>query len=98
MSISGGMSKCVGFDQDLLNLDYVVEAGAEEAMRAVKQFQEGKIRSRFLDLLFCKGCINGPVIDKRISGPSRKQIVVDYIKSQDRPRAGRREGRLRRPD
>ena len=84
LSISGGMSKGVGFEQDLLNLDYVVEAGADEAMRAIKQLQEGKIRSNFLDLLFCKGCINGPITDKNISGPSRKQIVVDYIKAQDR--------------
>jgi len=83
LSISGGMSKCVGFDQDLLNLDYVVEAGAEEVLRAVKQLQEGKIRSKFLDLLFCHGCINGPVTDKKISGPSRKQIVVDFIKSRE---------------
>jgi signal transduction histidine kinase len=83
LSIAGGMSKCIGFNQDLLNLDYVVEAGTEEAMRALKQFQEGKIRSSFLDLLFCKGCINGPVVDKNISGPSRKQIIVDYIKSQN---------------
>jgi hypothetical protein len=52
-------------------------------MRAIKQLQEGKIRSNFLDLLFCKGCINGPITDKNISGPSRKQIVVDYIKAQD---------------
>ena len=85
LGIAGGMSKCVGFDQDLLNLDYVVEAGPEEAMRALKQFQEGKIRSRFLDLLFCKGCINGPVVDKNIAGPSRKQIIVDYIRSEDGP-------------
>jgi two-component system NtrC family sensor kinase len=83
LSIAGGMSKCIGFNQDLLNLDYVVEAGADEAMRAIKQFQEGKIRSRFLDLLFCQGCINGPVVDKNISGPSRKQIIVDYIKSEN---------------
>ncbi|TFG56204.1 MAG: hypothetical protein E4H35_05040 [Candidatus Aminicenantes bacterium] len=85
LSISGGMSKCVGFDQDLLNLDHVVESGAEEAMRAVRQLQEGKIRSRFLDLLFCQGCIHGPVTDKKISGPSRKQILVDYIRTQDKP-------------
>jgi signal transduction histidine kinase len=83
LSVAGGMSKCIGFDQDLLNLDYVVEAGTEEAMRAIKQFQEGKIRSKFLDLLFCRGCINGPVVDKNISGPSRKQIIVDYIRSED---------------
>ncbi len=91
LGISGGMSKCVGFDQDLLNLDYVVEAGAHEAMRAVKQLQEGKIRSKFLDLLFCRGCINGPITDKSISGPSRKQIVVDFIKDQDE--RSQREGK-----
>lgn len=83
LGISGGMSKSAGIDQDLLNLDYVVEAGAAEAIRAVKQLQEGKLRTRFLDLLFCKGCINGPVTDKKISGPSRKQIIVDYVKSED---------------
>ncbi len=83
LSFSGGMSKCAGFEQDLLNLDYVVEAGAPEAMRALKQLQEGKIRARFLDLLLCRGCINGPVTDMQISGPSRKQIVVDFIKAQD---------------
>jgi two-component system NtrC family sensor kinase len=94
LGISGGMSKCAGIAQDLLNLDYVVEAGPEEVMRAVKQFQEGKIRSNFLDLLFCKGCINGPVTDKRISGPSRKQIVVDYIKSQDTTRPAKEEDDL----
>jgi len=86
LSVSGGMSRCVGFDQDFLSLDNVVESGAEEAIRAVRQLQEGKIRSRFLDLLFCQGCINGPVTDKKISGPSRKQIVVDYIKTQDKLR------------
>jgi two-component system NtrC family sensor kinase len=83
MGIAGSMSKSIGFDQDLLNLDYVVEAGAEEAMRAIRQYQEGKIRSRFLDLLFCKGCINGPIVDKKISGPSRRQIIVDYVRSKD---------------
>jgi two-component system NtrC family sensor kinase len=85
MGIAGSMSKCIGFDQDLLNLDYVVEAGAEEAMRAIRQYQEGKIRSKFLDLLFCKGCINGPIVDKRISGPSRRQIIVDYIRAEEEP-------------
>lgn len=88
LSLSGGMSTCAGFDQNLLSLDHVVEAGAEEAIRAVKQLRDGKIRSQFLDLLFCQGCINGPVTDKKISGPSRKQIVVDYIKAQDKPRQG----------
>ncbi|MCJ7589078.1 MAG: ATP-binding protein [Candidatus Aminicenantes bacterium] len=86
LSVSGGMSRCAGFDQDLLSLDHVVESGAEEVIRAVRQLQEGKIRSQFLDLLFCQGCINGPVTDKKISGPSRKQIVVDYIKAQDKAR------------
>jgi two-component system NtrC family sensor kinase len=82
LGIAGSMTRCIGFNQDLLDLDSVVEAGAEEAMRAIQQYREGIIRSSFLDLLFCKGCISGPIIDKKISGPSRRQIIVDYIKSR----------------
>lgn len=82
LSIAGGLSKCIGFDQDLLNLDFVVAAGSERAIRAIQQLQDGTIRSKFLDLLFCKGCIDGPIVDKNISGPSRRQIVVDFEKSQ----------------
>jgi len=83
MGISGSMSQSIGFEQDLLNLDYVVEAGAQEAMRAIRQHRDGQIRSRFLDLLFCKGCINGPIVDKNISGPSRRQIIIDYMRAED---------------
>jgi signal transduction histidine kinase/iron only hydrogenase large subunit-like protein len=89
LGISGSMSRCAGFDQSLMSVDHVIESGAEEAIRAVRQLREGKIRSQFLDLLFCRGCINGPVTDKKISGPSRKQIIVDYIKAQEMSRPGR---------
>lgn len=82
LNITGGMSKCIGFDQDLLNLDFVVEAGSERVKRAIREFQDGVIQSRFLDFLFCKGCIDGPIVDKNISGPSRKHLLVDYIKSR----------------
>ena len=82
LSISGGMAKCIGFNQDLLNLDYVVAAGQKRAIRAVQQLQAGAIRFKFLDVLFCQGCIDGPIVDKNISGPSRKQIVVDFFESQ----------------
>jgi len=82
LSVSGGMSKCIGFDQDLVNLDNVITAGPKSAMRAIQQLQDGAIRPKFLDVLFCQGCIDGPIVDKNISGPSRKQIVVDFFESQ----------------
>ena len=84
LSVAGGLSQCIGFDHDILNLDYVVEAGSDRVIRTIQQLQHGTIRSNFFDLLFCKGCIAGPMVDKNISGPSRKQIVVDFIKSQDK--------------
>jgi two-component system NtrC family sensor kinase len=82
LSIAGGMSKCIGFDQDLINLDHVVASGPRGAIRAIQQMKAGTIRARFLDVLFCHGCIDGPIVDKNISGPSRKQIVVDFFQSQ----------------
>jgi signal transduction histidine kinase/iron only hydrogenase large subunit-like protein len=82
LSVSGGMSKCVGFEQDLVNLNNVITAGQKSAIRAIQQLQEGAIRAKFLDVLFCQGCIDGPIVDKNISGPSRKQIIVDFFESQ----------------
>jgi signal transduction histidine kinase len=82
LSVSGGMSKCIGFEQDLVNLDNVITAGPKSAIRAISQLQDGAIRPKFLDVLFCQGCIDGPIVDKNISGPSRKQIVVDFFESQ----------------
>jgi signal transduction histidine kinase/ferredoxin len=82
LSISGGMSKCIGFEQDLVNLNNVITAGQKSAIRAIQQLQEGAIRAKFLDVLFCQGCIDGPIVDKNISGPSRKQIIVDFFESQ----------------
>ncbi len=82
LGIPGGMSKCIGIDQDILNLDRVILAGHDRAIRALQQLQDKTIRSKFLDLLFCQGCIDGPFVDKKISGPSRKQIVVDFIETQ----------------
>lgn len=82
LSIAGGMTQCLGFDMNLLNLDFVIATGPAGVMRAIQQLQDRTIKAKFLDLLFCKGCINGPSVDRNISGPSRKQIVVNYIKSQ----------------
>jgi len=85
LSIAGGMSKCAGFEQDLVNLDTVVASGPKGAIRAIQQLREGAFRSKFLDVLFCQGCIDGPIVDQNISGPSRKQIVVDFFESQSEP-------------
>jgi two-component system NtrC family sensor kinase len=82
LCVSGGMSKCVGFEQDLVNLNNVITAGPKSAIRAIQQLQDGAIRPKFLDVLFCQGCIDGPIVDKNISGPGRKQIVVDFFESQ----------------
>lgn len=84
LSIAGGLSQCIGFDQDILNLDFITSAGSERVISAIKQYQNGIIKPKFLDLLFCRGCINGPIIDKNISGPDRKNIVVNYLKSKSK--------------
>jgi signal transduction histidine kinase len=82
LSVSGGMSKCVGFEQDIVSQDNVISAGPKSAMRAIQQLQDGAIRPRFLDVLFCQGCIDGPIVDRNITGPGRKQIIVDFFESQ----------------
>jgi signal transduction histidine kinase len=38
--------------------------------------------AKFLDLLFCEGCIDGPVIGEGLDVFSRKEIVADYVQAR----------------
>jgi two-component system, NtrC family, sensor kinase len=81
LSIAGGLSECIGLDMGLMNLDTAVRSRSDRAIRAIRQLKSGLINARFLDLLFCDGCIHGPIVDSAIPGPSRPEKVVMYIKS-----------------
>ena len=81
-AVSGGLLKTAAMQGDVLENDIIVTEGIDRAVDVLQKASEGEIEATFLDVLFCKGCINGPQMTNNLSVFVRKDKVVNYLKSQ----------------
>lgn len=77
--LSGGLLKTSGLSADILENEIVTTDGKEHVLSALNDIKAGRSQTRFFDLLFCEGCINGPVMLNDMSPMARKEILVSYI-------------------
>ncbi len=75
----GGLLKTTDIDSDVLNKDVIIVDGRDKVKEILKDISEGKIKSKFIDILFCEGCISGPGIDSDLNYYSRREKVIEYI-------------------
>lgn len=81
--VSGGLLrnlKMAGMDFQWENA--MVE-GQQDSVTVLKQLAEGTINPRFLDILFCKGCIDGPEVDSPLDWWSRKKLLLNHTRLTD---------------
>lgn len=83
--VPGGLLKVAGISTDILSSDIVVAEGIDRAIGCLREFVEGKARTRFLDLFFCQGCIDGPAIDNDLSLFERRRLIVDHASEETDP-------------
>lgn len=77
--VSGGLLRTARIRGDILENDIVVTEGADRVLEILRRVEEGNIEAHFLDLLFCEGCIDGPVMNNDLSVFIRKDIVTRYV-------------------
>ena len=87
--VPGGLLKVAGISTDILSSDIVVAEGIDRAIGCLREFVEGRARTKFLDLFFCQGCIDGPAIENDLSLFERRRLIVDY--AAEETDAGRTE-------
>jgi signal transduction histidine kinase/iron only hydrogenase large subunit-like protein len=80
--VPGGLLKIAGISTDILSTDIVVAEGIDRAVGCLREFVQGKTRTKFLDIFFCQGCIDGPAIDKSLSLFERRRLIVDYASQE----------------
>jgi len=80
-AISGGLLKTAGTRADIMENEVVVTEGRDRVLEVLEKVYEGKVEAKFLDLLFCEGCINGPKMANDLSVFVRKHKVTHFIKS-----------------
>ena len=88
--VTGGLLKAAAIDADILESPVYVVEGAERVMDILRvlshRVKSGQpVNYRLFDLLFCEGCIGGPVMVNDLTFFERKKYVVRYV--ADRPLA-----------
>ncbi|MBN2322802.1 MAG: 4Fe-4S binding protein [Spirochaetes bacterium] len=82
--VTGGLLKAADIDSDLLESPVTVIEGPERVRDILsvlsKLHKEGGTPSyRIYDLLFCEGCIGGPVMMNNLTFFERKKFIVRYM-------------------
>jgi two-component system NtrC family sensor kinase len=80
--IGRGLLNASEFEDDILSGRFMSASGLENFTEALKNIEKGDIKSQFIDLLCCDGCIMGPGISKDNSKYSREEMVRLYSKDK----------------
>lgn len=80
--VSGGLLKTAALKADILENDILVTEGKDNCIAILRELANGNLEVKFLDILFCEGCIDGPAIDSDQPFFSRKEIVANFVKQQ----------------
>ena len=87
--VTGGLLKAASIDDDILESPVYVVEGAQRVIDILgvlsnKVKNNGPVAYRLFDLLFCEGCIGGPVMVNDLTFFERKKFVVRYMKGHSR--------------
>jgi two-component system, NtrC family, sensor kinase len=77
--LAGGLLKTINISGDILEKEIIVVEGKKKVMEIIDEIAQGNINARFVDILFCEGCISGPAIDSDLNYYSRRERVIKYI-------------------
>ncbi len=83
--LSKGLFRVARLPDDIVKNDTINAHGRDYVKKILREFAEGEITTRLINLHFCHGCIDGPVIDNDLSGFRRKELVANYARSQANP-------------
>lgn len=75
----GGLLKTANISEDVLEKDVIIVEGRTKVREILEEISAGKIQSKFIDILFCEGCINGPAIESNLNYYSRREKVISFI-------------------
>lgn len=79
--VSGGLLRTAALKADITENDILVVEGKDRVMHVLNELAENRIRAKFVDILFCEGCVNGPMMENELSFFSRKEIVADFVRN-----------------
>ncbi|MGE5354114.1 MAG: [Fe-Fe] hydrogenase large subunit C-terminal domain-containing protein [Acidobacteriota bacterium] len=80
--LAGGLLKTASISNDILAKETIVVEGKDKVLEILNEIAQGNINSKFVDILFCEGCISGPAIDSDLNYYSRREKVIRYCEEK----------------
>ena len=80
--ISRGMIQASGMSYDLLSCDVVAAESKTKFPSALKEFENGSLKTRLLEALCCNGCIMGPGMSENLPYFTRRTAVSEYARER----------------
>lgn len=80
--LAGGLLKTANISGDILEREIIVVEGKRKVTEIIDEIAGNKIKAKFVDILFCEGCISGPAIDSNLNYYSRREKVISYIEKK----------------
>lgn len=77
--LAGGLLKSANQTGDILEKEIIVVEGKNKVVEIIEELSNNNINARFVDILFCEGCISGPAIDSNLNYYSRREKVIEYV-------------------
>jgi DNA-binding NtrC family response regulator/iron only hydrogenase large subunit-like protein len=76
--LRGGLLKSARAEYDLLQSEVFVVEGKDDCLQMLEALSRDGEKRRFIDALFCKGCINGPMIGTNLDLFNKRELVLSY--------------------
>jgi len=81
--VSGGLLRTAGLQCDIMNDELIIAEGRDRVLDVLDSIEKGTTHARFFDLLFCEGCINGPIMPTKLNTMERKERVVEFARKSE---------------
>jgi two-component system, NtrC family, sensor kinase len=81
--VPGGLLRTAALEADVLDNDIMVVEGKENSIHALQALARGEVQAKFVDILFCDGCIDGPTMDSSISLFARKEAIANCVRLEE---------------
>ncbi|MDI6812316.1 MAG: sigma 54-interacting transcriptional regulator [Desulfitobacteriaceae bacterium] len=83
--LSGGLARNIDPEGTVFcEEDVAIIDGKEDSLEFLHNLQDGLVQARFVDILLCKGCIDGPEMDSPLDLFSRKYQIFKYAQTKER--------------
>jgi signal transduction histidine kinase/iron only hydrogenase large subunit-like protein len=80
--LAGGLLKTATIPGDILEEEIIAVEGKKKVTELIDEISDNNIKAKFVDILFCEGCISGPAIDSDLNYYSRREKVINFIEEK----------------